>query len=448
MRPPLRLDSLRGRLILGAVVWIALALAVGGAVLSGAFRDSVERSFHQRLEAHLRGLAAGVDIHPDGTAAVARPAGEPRFEQPYSGWYWQVSDGTGALARSRSLWDFALAVAAAESPGATHRHTEAGPRGETLMVVERDLAYPGRARPLHVAVAADRAEVAGEVRSFHVLLAASLGGLGLGLVVAVALQVGYGLRPLARLAGALQAVRAGGRIGDDYPSEIAPLAKALNSVLDHDARLIEGARTHVGNLAHALKTPLAVLKAELGAGRAADPAVMAAQVTRMNALVEQNLARARAEASSARAVGMRVAAAEVAAEVASVLRRAHAGRAVAIVLDCAADAVFVGDREDLAEMLGNLMDNACKWAAAQVLVTARAEGGGLVVAVEDDGPGLDPVQARLAGARGTRLDEATPGSGLGLSIVADRVALYGGRVEMGRAALGGLRAALHVPAPA
>jgi signal transduction histidine kinase len=427
-------SSLKRRLILGAALWLAVALGAGAVVLGHAFRDSVEHGFHERLGAHLRALLTVVEIAPDGTVTIGRPLGEPRFEQAYSGWYWQVSDGTSVRARSRSLWDFALPVFSATGSGEVHIHQETGPRGESLEVLERDLLFPDGGHPLHLSIAANRREVDAEVGRFDLLLAASLGGLGLGLVGAVALQVGYGLRPLARLAGELETLRsAGGRIDGDYPSEVAPLVAAMNQVLDHDARLIERARAHMGNLAHGLKTPLAVLEAELASSRP-DSVVLGGQIERLNRLVDIHLNRARAEAVAATPAGVGVMVAGIVDEIAAALRKIYAERDLTITAVCAAGSRCACNRDDLAEILGNLMDNACKWARHRVRITADTAA----ITVEDDGPGLTPEQADAATRRGIRLDETAPGSGLGLAIVADLAGMMGLGLEFGRSDLGGL----------
>ncbi|RAU23087.1 histidine kinase [Paramagnetospirillum kuznetsovii] len=434
--------SLRQRLILGAGLWLALALGVGGVVLGLAFRDAAEHGFHERLDAYLRALSAVVEINADGSVAVGKPVGDPRFEQAYSGWYWQVSDGAEVRARSRSLWDFALPVGGPVAAGQMHARRDTGPRGESLAVVERDLLFPDGIRPLHLSVAANRREVEAEVARFDLLLALALGGLGLGLIIAIALQVGYGLRPLARLTGELEEVRvSGGRIGEAYPGEVAPLVLAMNQVLDHDARLIERARAHVGNLAHGLKTPLAVLEAEL-ASPSPDHGVLGDQLDRLNRLVDIHLGRARAEAVSAEPARAKVAVGEVANDIAAALRKIYAERGLSLSVDCAPGARFPGNGDDLAEILGNLMDNACKWASSQVRITADT----VSLTVEDDGPGLTPAQAETATRRGLRLDESAPGSGLGLAIVADLAGMMGLDVRFGRSDLGGLCVRVAFPA--
>ncbi|MBI3444588.1 MAG: sensor histidine kinase [Magnetospirillum sp.] len=427
-------ETLRQRLILGAGLWLILALAVGGSVLGHAFRDSAEQGLHLRLDAHLRSLLAVMEVGEDGGVTIGRPLGEPRFEQAYSGWYWQVSDGIAVKARSRSLWDFALPAA---GEGEDSLRIEAGPRGESLTVMERDLAFGEDGKRLHVAVAASRAEVEGEVRRFDLLLALSLGGLGLGLLAAVAVQVGYGLRPLRRLEAELDGLLHGApRLEGTYPREVAPLVAAMNRVLDHDSRLIEHARNHLGNLAHALKTPLAVLSAE-----GADQGVRTAQIGRLTRLIDLHLTRARAGASSARLTGSRADIAMLAADIAGTLRKVHAERRLEIIVDCPPGSSFAADGDDLAEMLGNLMDNACKWAREKVRV--RAVSGAIVI--EDDGPGLSADQAASVLRRGIRLDESIPGSGLGLAIVADLAALSGIGLEFRVSEWGGLAVRLTEP---
>lgn len=431
--------SLRRRLILAALLWLALALAASGTVLRVAFEDSIERTFQLRLLTAVRSLAAALEVGPDGNLILIRPLGDPRFDQPFAGWYWQVADDNGGvLLRSRSLWDVTLPVLAAPEAGAVAFGRIPGPQGQNLLTAERDLTFPDRDRPVHVAVAAARHDVDRELKAFDRLLLVSFVVLAAGLAAAMAVQVGYGLKPLKRLTGELESLRrrAGGRLSGGYPAEIAPLAEAMNAVLDHDSELVDRARTHVGNLAHGLKTPLSVMRAELSSGEA-DSAVLLDQLDRMGRLVEHHLTRARAEASSARALGTSVPVAEVVSEIAGMLSKIHAGRGLTIANHCDPEARFAGDREDLAEMIGNLMENACKWAHSQVRVTALP-GPTLELCVEDDGIGLSADDRAQATRRGARMDESAPGHGLGLAIVRDLAELYGGRLELDYSPLGGL----------
>ena len=436
-----RQRSLSGRLVAASLVWLLLSLALGGGVLAWGFRESVERQFELRLDSLVRAAIAALDRHPDGSIVLARPLGDPRFDQIYSGWYWQVAGADGRLTRSRSLWDQTLPVE--NGHAAVSYRSLNGPNGEKLMLAERDVSLDGGGT-IHVLVGADRAEVADGVRRFDWLLTLALGGLGLGLAMAVIIQVRFGLRPLHRMAHDLEAVRCGqwARLPNDYPREVAPLADAMNMVLDNDAELIERARTHVGNLAHGLKTPLAVLQAEL----AGDPdrQVMQRQLEDMRRLVERHLGRAAASAGAGRALGGRVAVAPVAADIAAALGKIFAERGLRFDLQVGEDADFLGDADDLAEILGNLLENACKWAKSQVRLTASRQGDDLGLCVEDDGPGMSPEQAAQAADRGARMDQRAEGWGLGLSIVADLVSLHGGAMEFRQSPLGGLAGDLRL----
>jgi len=435
--------SLSARLVAAALVWLVFSLAAGGTVLAWGFRDSVERQFGLRLDSLVRAAVAALDRRPDGSIVLVRPLGDPRFEQIYSGWYWQVAGADGRLTRSRSLWDQTLPVETGHS-AVSYRHLS-GPNGEKLLVAERDVTLAEDGGVIHVVVAANLAEVAEGVRRFDLLLALALGGLGLGLAMAVIIQVRFGLHPLRRMVGDLDAVRRGdvARLPDDYPREVAPLAETMNTVLDNDAELIERARTHVGNLAHGLKTPLAVMRAELAGD--ADRQVMEKQLESMRRLVERHLGRAAASAGGGRALGGQVKVAPVAADIAAALDKIFADRNLHLELRVAENAHFIGDADDLAELLGNLLENACKWARAEVRLTARHEQGRLCLRVEDDGPGMSPEQAAAAAERGARMDQMTEGWGLGLSIVADLVNLCGGEIAFSQSDLGGLAVNLYLP---
>lgn len=437
--------SLTLRLVGAGLIWMLVLLSTGGIVLTTAFRESVLQEFGQRLDALLRGMIAVTDIGPDGNLVITRPLGDPRFEQIFSGWYWQVAEPSGRLIRSRSLWDSALPVH--DDGTEMRRHEIVGPRGETLLVAERDLHFPGMAGPVHILVASDRRELDERIRGFDFLLLSALGLFAVGMAIAIVLQVRYGLNPLRAMTSGLSAIRRGDsqRLNGQYPKEIAPLAEAMNAVLEHDEALIERARTHVGNLAHSLKTALAVLRAELR--DLPDKPVVDEQLRIMTRLIEHHLARASATAGSGRALGGQIAIKPVVEEIATVLGRVHASRQIKIDIQVPPDIQFHGGREDLEEMLGNLMENAFKWARSRVRVkTAGAEQ--LLVCVEDDGPGLSPDQTVTASRRGARFDEMMPGWGLGLGIVTDLATVNGGTLTLDRSELGGLRATLTLPTPA
>ncbi len=436
--------SLSRRLILAALVWLLLLLAVGGGVLAYAFRASLEREFSYRLDAILKTMIASTEVGPDGTVRMVRPMGDARFDRIFSGWYWQITGPDGRQLRSRSLWDSAIATTAGGSDMETRRVD--GPNGEPLLVVERDLRYPGNANPVHLLVAADLREVSSGVRRFDLLLVTALGLLGIGMAVAIVIQVRYGLRPLRTMAADLEDVRSGDatRLAGKYPPEVAPLVEAMNGVLDKDAELIERARAHVGNLAHALKTSLAVLSTELQGS--AKKEVMAEQVQIMRRLIEHHLGRASAMAGSGRNLGVKSAIRPIAESAAAALRKIYVDRGLVIDVDVAPELSFRGPREDLEEIIGNLMENACKWAKSRVRISGRQDQAGLHLAVEDDGPGMPPDQAAEAVVRGRRLDEMAPGWGLGLAIVSDLVDVNGGQIAFARSDFGGLAVTIRLPA--
>jgi signal transduction histidine kinase len=303
-------------------------------------------------------------------------------------------------------------------------------------------------------VAADRAETQAARERFDRLLALSLGALGLLLALAAWAQVALGLAPLRALQRELVALQEGrrARLDGAVPAEVQPLVAGFNGVLDRNDEVVARARTQAGNLAHAIKTPLAALAQAAAAARrpGAEAAALAALVDEQVALaqrqVDWHLKRARAAAAQGRP-GARAPVAEAAEGLLRVMRRVHAGRALELHAEGIAPGLyFAGELQDLQEMLGNLVDNACKWARHAVRVAATAEGRRLRLVVDDDGPGIAAAQRDAALARGTRLDETVPGSGLGLAIVHELARLYGGELALEPSPRGGLRAVLWLPA--
>jgi len=441
-----KVNSLAFRLVAGAGLWLAAGLLAGGFLLSDIFEDSVERSFDARLQVYLESLIAVSRAGNAGRLELARGLGEPRFTQPYSGWYWQVSGAHGPVLRSRSLWDMTLNDKGGED-GALHTYIADGPDGRSLRVVERNVSLPGFPHRLRYMVAAEESEISREVAHFNEILTYGLAALGFGLIAAVLIQVHFGLTPLRRMREGLSSIRAGRteRLAGSFPAEVQPLAEELNALLEHNADVVERARTHVGNLAHALKTPLAVLANEAARekGQLADSVLRQTDVMRRQ--VDHYLSRARAAAMSG-VLGVRTAVLPAVEDLKRTLERIHAERHIEITVGGDRDASFRGERQDLEEMLGNLMDNGCKWAHGRVAVAVAHAGDRLTVVVEDDGPGLSPDERAQLFQRGKRLDEAVPGSGLGLAIVRDIAELYGGSVTLDRADLGGLQVRLTLPA--
>ncbi len=437
--------SLAFRLVLLSTLWIFGALLAGSVVLTGLFRDYVDRNFDSRLEVLLDGLVALSEIEY-GQLALSRSAGEPRFDVPYSGWYWQIADRDGVLQRSRSLWDRALTPRRGDGTTVL-RYDTTGPQDQQLRTVERAIQLPGSASTFYYQVAGDRVEALADIQEFESVLGWALGALGSGLLVAVLLQVRLGLRPLRRIGEALAEIRSGRteRLVGDFPQEVTPLADELNQLLEHNADVVRRARTHVGNLAHALKTPVAVLANEAdAAGDNPLAEIVRRQGGVMRRLVDHHMARARA-AASVNVLGVRTELRPVIEALCRTLERIHAERHISVDYECPEGLAFRGERHDFEDLLGNLVDNGCKWSRRQVFVKAENRDGWIVITVDDDGPGLPADKRDEVFQRGIRLDEATPGTGLGLSIVNDVAALYGGSIDLDDSPLGGLRAILTLP---
>lgn len=449
-------NSLTVRLVAGAALWSLIALAGVWLVLSSLFRDSAERAFDARLIVVLETLVAGADVRPDGQLRLQSTLGDPRFDQALSGWYWQIEGPRGVGAptgpdmRSRSLWDRVIEAPERRFRGDLARGTMDGPDGQRLRVIARDIILPGSDLPFAFTVAGDSIELDREIARFNRLLGSALLALGVGLVLGIIVLVRVGLAPLRRVSRALNAIRAGraARLEGQFPSEIEPLAAELNALVEHNAALLERARRHVGNLAHALKTPISVLTNEAQAMDTPGRDALLKQLANMRAQVDHHLSRARMAAAGG-LLTSRTNVVPVLGDLERTLKRIYAERSIATSIDAPEGLSFRGEQEDFEEMAGNLMDNAFKWARAAIRVTAapaeNVGGAALVLTIEDDGPGLSEDAIRMVLKRGMRLDESVPGSGLGLSIVRDIAELYGGTLTLGRSALGGLSAQLRLP---
>lgn len=441
MRPA---GSLTARLALLTALWVAIGLLVAWFHVSGLVVRQIEQTFNARLTGLLDAVVAAADVDASGQPRLLRPISEPRFDQPFSGAYWQIETGS-RLATSRSLWDQRLPSGAPAAAGVSASDA-AGPRGQHLRLLRRDIVLPETGAPLHVSVAVARDATDAEIGRIRRGLGLSFGLLGVGLVGVVVATVALGLRPLRRLRRAIADLRAGRRadLRLAAPAEVRPLLAEIDALVAQNRATVERARNHIGNLAHALRTRLAVLRNALEEEQGADLALASEQLGGAEHLVQHHLARARAAAlSGAAAEDTNVSA--VAEDVAAALRRLFADRALRIELAAEPGLAVRCERQDLAEMLGNLMENACKWARATVRLSAAASNGNVAIVVEDDGRGLADLQMTEAQARGARLDEAKSGSGLGLAIVADLAALYGGKLELRRSAMGGLAAILSLP---
>jgi signal transduction histidine kinase len=443
----LRTRSLAFRLVAGAAVLVAAGLLIGSYALSILFHDYVERGFDARLAIMLESLIAQSDIDDNGELSPPKALGDPRFEQPYSGWYWQIATKDGPALRSRSLWDEVLAAPKQPVTGDPLTYETGGPERQHLRVLTRTVTFPESPQIFVMSIAGDVAEIDQETSRFNRTVAWALGALGLMLIIVVFAQVRFGLQPLGRIPKALAEIRTGraDRLAGSFSAEVEPLADEINALLDHNRAVVERARTHVGNLAHALKTPLAVLTNEAAARSGPSTDAVRRQTEIMRRHVDHHLARART-AARAGVLGARTPVAPVIDDLKRTLDAIYRDRPVAVGIEGARDAAFRGERQDLEEMLGNLLDNAYKWAKARVRVHIAVRDERLAVQVEDDGPGLTEEERDAVAQRGVRFDEATPGSGLGLAIVRDVAELYAGGLALESSKLGGLSAVLTLPA--
>lgn len=446
--------SLTRRMIVIAAIWISILLAVGGFALNRLLTDSLVRNFDESLELVLRSMIGASEIGTVGEIRFSRPPADQRFIESYSGSYFQISPLPGADGRvpvvedypSRSLWDRRLAVDRNAVRTDTHKYDSYQFQGEPLRIVERDVIIPGSPVKWRYQVAQSRENLDSQLKELRTTLTWSFAVLGLGLVMLAALQTFYGLWPLRRVRSEVIAIRSGAktRVSDDFPDEIQPLSQEINQLLAHNEEQAEEARRHAGNLAHALKTPLTVIT---NAATARDPELhdtVCREATTMRRQVDHHLARARAIGRRASAQA-RAPVWESLQAVQRAVTRMHEGATVDIAGDKGSQVRV--ERQDLDEMLGNLVENAAKYGSGRVFVTVEKSAPFVDILVEDDGPGIPEEQRTELFTRGKRLDTTgKPGTGLGLAIVRDVAEIYGGRISLEESEdLGGLLARLSLP---
>lgn len=456
MRPSfVSMRSIAARLFLTAAAMSSVVLIVASILLTAYYRSEAEEVFERRLDVYLRAIVA--DVSESGQEGRTGPGqlGDPQFELPGSGWYWQITrldDKSHEIKASRSLFANTLPrlsdLGVAAEVGGFRRGYGSGPDGRRLRIVERVIDV-GDLGIYLVQVAGSGEEMEEQIARFRFALIVAFAALAIALAIGAAFQVRFGLRPLRQLQRELATIRRGERerIMGAYPSEVAPLADELNLLISANRDILERARTQVGNLAHALKTPLSVIvnEADSAPGQLAGKVQEQAQIMRDQ--ISFYLDRARAAARG----GALGAATPIAPSIDALLRafsKIYGEKGVIFSGGADPRLRFLGERQDLEEMIGNLLDNAGKWAKSRVTIDVCLEGGSrpaLRVTIDDDGPGLAPHLRAAATQRGRRLDETKPGSGLGLSIVVDLAAAYGGSLQLDDSASGGLRAELRLP---
>ncbi|MEJ7934634.1 HAMP domain-containing sensor histidine kinase [Sphingobium sp. AN558] len=429
-----------------AALWITLLLVGGGVALDRVLADAITRNFDDGMNYVLTAMISSAEIGPDGEVLFNRPLADQRFLEPNSGLYYQISAKGHEDWRSRSLWDRALAFNPNHADRTDHIYNSKQFPGEDLRIMERTILLPGSKTPWLFMVGQARAGLDAQIKTLRTTLFNSFAMLAIGLMVLATLQTIYGLRPLRRVRQEIVRMRAGekSRVTEPMPAEVLPMVEELNALLAHNERQAEEARTHAGNLAHALKTPLTVIMNAATAQADDLGETVIREATTMRRQVDHHLARARA-------VGRR-GAAQSRAEVWTSLQAVE--RAVdrlypyvRVDMDGDKSAAVRVERQDLDEMLGNLLENAAKYGGGSVFATVERAGDMVDILVEDDGTGIPPADRIRIFDRGVRLDSGKPGTGLGLAIVRDVAEIYGGTVVLEESEdLGGALVRLRLPA--
>ncbi len=447
-------QSLRLRLLLAQAASVVVALVLAGIGLTVLFERHLERRVDAELATYVRQFAAHLVIDADGELTLEAPLADPRFAVPLSGLYWQIEDQkTGTVLRSRSLWDDVLPLPVDEpEPGQAHRHPLPGPGGSILLVHERLvlLDQAGGDRRIRIAAAVDRATLDDARADYVRQLATALAGLAIVLVAAAAVQVWYGLRPFEAVRRSVTAVREGRakRLAGRFPDEIRPLVQEVDALLEAQEQSLAQARQRAADLAHGLKTPLTVLGSEARSLAAKGENKAAAELDRlardMRRHIDRELARTRLAGAAGR--GQATALAPAIDRLVETLRRSPAGGARDWQFAVPEHLRVAVEADDLGELLGNLLDNAAKWARSDISVEALKDAGDVRLTIADDGPGVAAAELDQLGTRGHRLDTTRPGHGIGLAIARDIASAYGGSIAFANRRDGGLCVTLTLPA--
>ena len=453
---PARPTSLVRRLVLLASVWGFAVLLSAGAGLTLVFHRAAERRLDFELNPVLDNLSTSTSPDENG-ALAAPPLTDPQSLRAYSGRYWTIAQSDGQqlrwIVRSRSLWDSVLttppgiAAQLAQNEGRQIHYNALGPNSQPVRVAATQLDIDAEHPNVVFIVAESRGPIDEDTRTFAIITAIAIAAVGLGLIIAVLVQVRVGLAPLFALRREIADVRTGKaeRLVGVYPSELESLSSELNALVAHNQDVVDRQRTHVGNLAHALKTPISVMMTEASQRPGPLAEVVDRQAALMRAQVDHHLRRARAAARS-QGTGQRTNVSEVLDDLARTLERIFQDKTLSIEWDAPDDLCFLGERQDFLEIVGNVMENAGKWSQRKVRVdAAQRDAARLVITVQDDGPGLPADQRAEVLQRGARLDETAPGSGLGLNIVDELVRAYGGSLTLSDARMGGLQVELTLP---
>jgi len=438
-------DTLTFRLIALSCLWIVPAMVLSAVIIFWSYHGHVLEHLDEHALGHLKELVNASRFGADGGYQLTRAPGDPHFQNPESGWYWQISTGEQVLARSPSLGSHTLEI---------HDF----PTGDSVVVLQvTGKDEPLRAQILRIETTGDepitfvttvpREMIVEDVRNFGLHIAVSFAVLTVGLLLALVVQVRSALKPLRRLGHEISDIRSGSRqsLSSDFPLEVQPLANELNNFIEHNTVVLTRARNQLGDLAHAVKNPLAVINNEVAKLRGETGSIILDQTRSIRASIEHHLSRARTF-GRADALGKHTDVCTVVDDLLLVMRHTFKSRNLEFEVSLSEKCHFRGDSQDLEDMIGNLLDNACKWARSKVGLRCVCRDRRMTLTVEDDGPGIPPEFVGRAVHRGWKEDDSRPGHGLGLAIVNELVDLYGGKLELGKSRSGGLRAELELPA--
>jgi len=439
--------SLTKRIIALSVFWIVIALVATALLMGRFYRDHIEEHYDSHVATHVEELVAAVETAPDGELRLSRNPTDPRFHRPDSGWYWEILGDDTPLIKSSSLGDQHLDLSGLTLEEGHDVQIVYGPGQHKLRAHVVHVSYPYEPGSLTFVATAPVMEIKDDVHDFYTHILTSFLVLGIGLSLAVVVQVMVALKPLKAIRSAISDIKSGKteRLPREFPSDVQPLVDELNFLLDHNEVLMKRARNQLGDLAHSVKNPLTVIRNEARSMSGKRGQLILDQSHVMANNIDHYLSRARIYGKQD-AIGYRTSVKSVIDDLSFAVQHIHKDRGIKIDLLCLEDKWFRGEAQDLEEMAGNLIDNAFKWAKSTVTVRCESDHNRLALFIEDDGPGIAEEELKTITRRGRKLDEATPGHGHGLGIVKDIAELYGGALKLGRSELGGVKAELDLPA--
>ncbi len=440
------LNSIRLRITVASLAAIAIAIFVANILIANLFKEHALKQFEATMQVQLNQIASLIVAEPkSGRIALTSQPSEPRWSAPLSGYYWQINLPDGQLLRSRSLWDSTLNVSQKETAGTSNFYYIDDLNNQHLLALTKNLSIDGGSTKFLLTVASDTKELDKAILAFQSSIQGYLLILAIVLLAILFLQISFGLSPLSALKKSLHQFHIGEaeRVEGAFPVEFNPLVAELNDVIEKNSTIVTRAKTQAGNLAHAMKTPIAVISNALedkNISHDSFKALVQEQIYKAKEQIDWNLAKARA-ATSSKNPRLKTSVLPVIESIVAVMHKVYAEKALRIEVQSPAaySLIFNGEEHDLQEIVGNLLDNACKWAKTRVDISIASYKNGLQIVVEDDGLGVNPADYGKVLKRGFRVDELTQGSGLGLAIVNDLVSLYSGSIELGHSRLGGLR---------